>query len=112
MALLYLYAERSGSMPSPMKILLLYLAGISLIAVAATVLDKSRARRHKWRVPEATLLGIAALGGSAAMWITMKAIRHKTRHRKFMWGIPAIFLVQCAAGCLLWWLVGRNLSVL
>lgn len=47
------------------------------------------------RVPEKTLLIISALGGSIAMLITMRAIRHKTQHMKFMIGIPAIIVAQC-----------------
>ena len=50
----------------------------------------------KRRVPEKTLLIIAALGGSIAMLITMRTIRHKTQHMKFMVGIPAIIVLQCA----------------
>lgn len=49
------------------------------------------------RIPEKTLLIISALGGSVAMLITMRAIRHKTQHMKFMLGIPAIIVAQCAA---------------
>lgn len=49
-------------MPLVCKILLVYLAGISLVAVVVTIADKSRARRHKWRVPEATLLTLSAPG--------------------------------------------------
>ena len=84
-------------MPLVCKILLVYLAGISLVAVVVTIADKSRARRHKWRVPEATLLTLSALGGSAAMYVTMRCIRPKPQKKKFMWGIPAIFLLQLAA---------------
>ena len=47
-------------------------------------------------MPEKTLLIIAALGGSIAMLITMRTIRHKTQHMKFMVGIPAIIVLQCA----------------
>ena len=83
-------------MPFPLKVLLLYLAAISLTSILVTVADKRRARRRKWRVPEATLLLLSALGGSAAMFVTMKIIRHKTQHRKFMWGIPTIFVLQAA----------------
>lgn len=79
-----------------MKFVFIYLAVISFIAVIVTVSDKSKARRSKWRVPEATLLGISALGGSVAMFITMLLIRHKTRHAKFMLGIPLIIALQIA----------------
>lgn len=74
-----------------------YWAVISLIAVIATLWDKHRARRHGRRVPEATLLLLAALGGALCMYITMKAIRHKTRHKKFMLGLPLILALQLAA---------------
>ena len=80
-----------------MKYALIYLAVISLIAIIVTVADKSKARRNKWRVPEAALLGISALGGSVAMFITMLLIRHKTKHVKFMLGIPLIIALQIAA---------------
>ena len=74
---------------------LLYLAVISMISVIVTAVDKrySRQPRHP-RVPEATLLLYAAFGGSVAMLITMLLIRHKTRHIKFMLGLPLIILFQ------------------
>jgi len=65
-----------------------YFAAISLLAVILTVHDKRAARQHKWRVRESTLLLIAALGGSVAMLVTMRVIRHKTKKAKFMAGIP------------------------
>ena len=74
-----------------------YLIIINLIAILVTASDKQRAATHHWRVPENTLLLIAALGGSPAMLITMKLIRHKTQHKKFMLGIPAILILQSAA---------------
>ena len=77
----------------------LYLIIINIVAVAVTVSDKRKAVRHKWRVKETTLMVISALGGSAAMFLTMKLIHHKTQKPKFMIGIPAIFIVQI----LLWY---------
>ncbi len=75
-----------------------YLAVISVVAVVVTCYDKIAAtRRPKHRTPEATLLFISAIGGSAAMYITMQVIRHKTKHAKFMIGIPVIMLLQIAA---------------
>ena len=83
------------------KTALLFLAGylfaISAITVAVTVFDKRCAQHHRRRVPERTLFLLALLGGSAAEWITMRVIRHKTLHLRFMLGLPAIFLLQCAA---------------
>ena len=74
-----------------------YLAIISVVAVAVTVADKIKAKTGAWRVKESTLLIISAIGGSVAMFITMQAIRHKTKHAKFMVGIPLIIAVQIAA---------------
>ena len=90
-------------MPPVAFFLGIYLLIISLTAVGLTVADKYKATHHRWRIPEATLFAVAALGGSAAMWLTMKWIRHKTRHRRFMWGLPLILLVQSAALVLLWY---------
>lgn len=71
-----------------------YILIISIVSVIATIKDKSCAKKGKWRVPEKTLFILSALGGSAAMYITMKTIRHKTQHKRFMIGIPAIMVVQ------------------
>lgn len=79
-----------------MKYFLIYLAAVSLIAAIMTVSDKSRARKHKRRIAEKTLFGTAILGGSAAMYLTMIAIRHKTKHKRFMIGLPLIMIVQTA----------------
>lgn len=79
------------------QILLTYLAAISLISVAVCVFDKCRSKKqNKRRVPERTLLILCGLGSSAAMYMTMLLIRHKTRHIKFMLGIPAIMIAQYA----------------
>ena len=88
-------------------LLFIYLAIISIFAIFITIYDKSIARKNgyaakkKRRVPERTLLIIAAMGGSVAMYITMKNIRHKTQHKKFMIGIPAIIAAQVALVVLL-----------
>lgn len=83
-------------------LLITYLVIINLIAVIATVFDKVRAIRGKWRVKESTLLLISALGGSVSMYITMQLIRHKTRHLKFMLGIPVIITCQCVIAFFIW----------
>ena len=80
-----------------MSIGLTYLAAISLVAIVLTVYDKNAARKNAWRVKERTLLIVSALGGSAAMLMTMLAVRHKTRRAKFMVGIPLIMLIQIGA---------------
>ncbi len=75
--------------------ILLYLAGISLISAVVTSVDKFRASRQSGRrVPENTLMLLGALGGAGAMLITMLMIRHKTRHIKFMLGLPIILIFQ------------------
>lgn len=76
------------------KYLLIYLAVISLISVIVCAADKSRAKKGKWRIKESTLFLLSALGGSAAMYITMRAIHHKTLHKRFMVGIPLIMIIQ------------------
>jgi uncharacterized membrane protein YsdA (DUF1294 family) len=82
----------------------LYLAAVSLLAAILTLRDKRAARRGKWRARERTLLLVALFGGSAAMLIAMRLARHKTKHAKFMAGIPAIIALQvvAAAGIYLW----------
>ena len=81
-----------------------YLIAISIIAIVVTIYDKLIAGSEKRRVPENTLLIIAALGGSVAMYITMQIIRHKTQHKKFMIGIPVIMVLQAVLFALyLYW---------
>lgn len=78
---------------------------INIISAAATIYDKRAAIRRRRRIKENTLLFISLIGGSAAMFITMLLIRHKTRRIKFMLLIPLIFVLQCAAVYLIWRLV-------
>lgn len=80
-----------------MKYFIIYLAIINAIAMIMTVSDKSRAKKHKRRIAEKTLFGTAVLGGSAAMYLTMLLVRHKTKHKRFMIGLPLIMIVQTAA---------------
>ena len=85
----------------------IYLAGVSLIASGLTAYDKRAARLGLWRVRERTLLLVSVIGGSAAMLITMSLTRHKTKHAKFMVGIPIIIILQIAMVILIWhWLKG------
>ena len=78
-------------------VIVAYLAIISLIAIFATVKDKISAKISTHRTPEMKLLLISALGGSVAMLLTMLLIRHKTKHLKFMIGIPLIIMLQAFA---------------
>ena len=73
---------------------LIYFVVISLVSVITTVYDKKAAKIGKRRIRESTLLLLSALGGSLEMYITMKKIRHKTKQKKFMIGIPVIMILQ------------------
>jgi uncharacterized membrane protein YsdA (DUF1294 family) len=84
-----------------MKYLLFYLIFISIVSAAAAISDKRRAVLGRQRWPERTLITLSALGGSAAMFITMKLIRHKTQKPKFMVGIPVIIILQTALAVLM-----------
>ena len=78
-----------------------YILIMSAIAIFVTVKDKVAAIRDRRRTPEKKLMLISALGGSAAMLLTMYLIRHKTRHLKFMIGIPLILTLQIIIVCYL-----------
>lgn len=70
-----------------------YILAISVITVIVTVYDKLAAKwLRRYRVPEKVLLGLGFFGGAAAEYITMKVIRHKTRHKNFMLGLPAMIV--------------------
>ncbi|MGO5201305.1 DUF1294 domain-containing protein [Prevotellaceae bacterium LCP21S3_C11] len=73
-----------------------YLLGINAVAFIMYGIDKYKAKKAKWRIPEATLLLLAVLGGSIGAWMGMKVWHHKTKHKKFKYGIPAILLIQIA----------------
>ena len=77
-----------------MKLLLVYLLIINAAAFALMLADKWKAKKNRWRIPEATLMGVAALGGSIGALAGMYLVRHKTQHPKFTLGIPAILAVQ------------------
>ncbi len=73
-----------------------YLVCINLAGLASMGIDKRRAIRHEWRIPEATLFLIALLGGSMGSIAGMQLFRHKTRHWYFVWGMPIIFFIELA----------------
>ena len=77
-----------------MKYLLIYLLLINAVGFAIMFVDKWKAKHNRWRIPEATLLTVAALGGSIGSLLGMYIFRHKTLHLKFVVGIPAILVVQ------------------
>lgn len=77
-----------------MKPLLVYLFLINALGFALMLADKHKARKNLWRIPEATLMGVAVIGGSLGSLMGMYLIRHKTRHLKFSLGIPVILALQ------------------
>lgn len=79
-----------------MKYLLVYLLIINAAGFLLMRSDKVRARKNRWRIPEATLMTVAALGGSVGSLLGMYTFRHKTRQLKFTLGIPAILVAQAA----------------
>lgn len=76
--------------------ILVYLLLINALAFVLMLADKRKAQKKKWRVPEATLMTAAALGGSLGALLGMYAFRHKTRHLKFTLGVPLLLAVQAA----------------
>ncbi|AIY80808.1 DUF1294 domain-containing protein [Clostridium botulinum] len=76
------------------KIVLIYLLFINFIGFCIMLIDKNRAIRKEWRVPEKTLIGISIIGGSIGMLLGMFTFRHKTKHLKFLLGIPVIIIIQ------------------
>lgn len=75
-------------------ILLIYFVGISFITALITAIDKYKAKKGRWRIPEATLFVLAIAGGSVAEYTVMRLIRHKTKHKRFMIGLPVIIILQ------------------
>lgn len=78
------------------KIILIYLAAITLVTFAVYGIDKRKTRLNRWRIPESNLLLLAVLGGSIGALLAMKVWHHKTRHKKFSFGVPAILILQIA----------------
>lgn len=76
--------------------ILIYLAVISVVTFVTYGVDKYKAKHNKWRISEAMLLLLAALGGSVAALLAMFVFRHKTKHTKFVMGVPAILILQLA----------------
>lgn len=83
-------------MPQNLKWIVVYAAVVAVAAVVLTVYDKSAAKKGAWRIPEATLMGVGLMGGALPMLVTMKLIRHKTKHMKFMLGLPAEIILHAA----------------
>ena len=89
-------------------VIICYVVIVSIFAVIITAKDKIRAINGGRRTSEATLLLLAALGGSVMMLVMMLLIRHKTKHKKFMIGMPIIIVVQVIA---IYYLAGMGVLV-
>ena len=79
-----------------MKYFLLYLLLINAAAFLLMLVDKIKAKKNRWRIPERTLFGSALLGGSIGALLGMYRFRHKTKHLKFTLGVPVILIAQVA----------------
>lgn len=82
--------------------ILIYFICVSLVSVILTADDKRRARQNRRRISERTLFAWALLGGSLFEYLAMRAFHHKTLHKRFMIGLPMIFLFQIAVVVLIY----------
>lgn len=76
------------------KIIIAYVILVNIVAFALMGIDKQKARKNKWRIPEKTLFLSAMVGGSIGALYGMHLFRHKTKHKSFIFGMPAILIVQ------------------
>ena len=79
-----------------MNIILYYLLAVNIATFFLYGIDKYKAKKNQWRISEATLLTMAAIGGSIGAWAGMRLWHHKTMHKKFKYGIPLIIIMQIA----------------
>ena len=79
------------------QLLLIYLLIINALGCLLMLIDKVKAKKNRWRIPEATLFLVAAIGGSIGSLIGMYTFRHKTKHLSFILGMPLILAVQVVA---------------
>ena len=77
-----------------LHIVLISLVTINVVTFFMYGIDKWKAKKSKWRIRETALLGLAVLGGSIGAWLGMKVWHHKTLHKKFRYGVPAIIIIQ------------------
>lgn len=85
-----------------LTVILIYLLLVNIIAFALMGIDKSKARHHKWRIPEKTLFLSAIIGGSIGANLGMQVFRHKTKHPSFVIGMPCILIAHIALGVYLY----------
>lgn len=85
------------------RILLVYLLFANVAAFVMYGVDKRKAMKDQWRIPEKTLLLAALVGGSLGAFLGMQIFHHKTKHWKFILGVPACMLLHAGLGILYWW---------
>lgn len=83
------------------KVWIGYLILCNVCGLVLMKVDKERAKKHRWRIPEKTLFLVALLGGSAGAWLGMYLFHHKTKHWYFVVGMPLILICQIALAWLL-----------
>lgn len=71
-----------------------YLLLINALSFVLMLIDKKKAKKNQWRIPERVLLLLAVCGGSLGTWMAMYAVRHKTRHKTFTVGVPIMLLIH------------------
>lgn len=84
------------------EVILCYITAMNVIGFLLMGIDKWKAKKRAWRISEATLLLIAALGGALGSMLGMRLFRHKTRHRYFIYGIPAMLAIHILLILFLW----------
>ena len=84
-----------------MQYLLIYLLILNAVGFLLMLIDKKKAQLGRWRIRESTLMTVAVLGGSIGSLMGMKLFRHKTKHLKFILGIPVILALQIMAAVIL-----------
>lgn len=80
-----------------MRFFIYYLVIVNVISFVTMGYDKKQAKKHGWRVPEARIFMLAALLGGPGVLLGMGIYRHKTKHNKFVYGIPAIVIIESFA---------------
>jgi hypothetical protein len=78
----------------PLHVVLAYFITVNVLGLVLFGIDKWKAKHDKWRISEATLLSVTAIGGSIGAWVGMKVWYHKTMHKKFKYGIPLVMVLQ------------------
>ena len=84
-------------------IIVFYLVILNVLTFLLYGIDKWKAKRSRWRIPESVLLGMAAVGGSVGAWLGMHVWHHKTQHKKFRYGVPAILVAQIVLLVWIFW---------